>query len=112
ETVRKRRTIAGCAQLVINQPRWLLPWRNPVWWEFISHKLLRLVSPLLLILVLGTNLALVKVPLYKVLLGGQLAFYLLAICGWRLQRRGASAALLGPVHMFVALNVTTLIALG
>src|SRR6185369_4994012 len=31
ETIRKRRTIAGNAQLVALRPEWLLPWRNPIW---------------------------------------------------------------------------------
>jgi biofilm PGA synthesis N-glycosyltransferase PgaC len=111
ETVRKRRTIAGAAQLVINQPRWLLPWRNPIWWEFVSHKLLRLVSPLLLVIVLVTNLVLVESPLYQVLLAGQGLFYSLALVGGGLQALGRRASPLGPVLMFVSLNLTTLAAL-
>lgn len=115
EAVRKRRTIAGCAQLVINQPQWLLPWRNPIWWEFVSHKLARLASPWLLALALGMNLWLAcnatSSPAYRVLLALQVAFYLLAALAWVLHRSGKRVALLGPVLMFVSLNVTTLAAL-
>jgi cellulose synthase/poly-beta-1,6-N-acetylglucosamine synthase-like glycosyltransferase len=111
ESVRKRRTIAGCAQLAVNQPRWLLPWRNPIWWEFVSHKLARLASPLLLASLLAASVALSAAPLYASAMLLQVAFYLAAFCAWLLQRRSLRAPLLGPVLMFVSLNLTTLAAL-
>ncbi|MEZ6065829.1 MAG: glycosyltransferase family 2 protein [Planctomycetaceae bacterium] len=122
EAIRKRRTIAGAAQLLVNQPRWLLPWKNPIWWEFVSHKLLRLISPLLLLLTLGSNLALVASPSsgplarlttlpYQGTLALQCGFYLLALLAWLLTRAGRKAAILSPVLMFVSLNITTLLAL-
>jgi len=117
ESIRKRRTIAGAAQLIVNQPRWLLPWRNPIWWEFVSHKLARLASPLLLLLALAVNVGLTcqpgRLPAagYGALLGAQCIFYGLALIAWGLARTGRRAPLLGTVLMFVALNVTTLLAL-
>ena len=111
ESIRKRRTIAGCAQLIVNQPRWLLPWRNPIWWEFVSHKLLRLVSPLLLGVALVTNIVLASTPLYQWLLAAQVAFYGAAVLAWALARIGRKLPLLGTVLMFVSLNVTTMLAL-
>lgn len=111
ESVRKRRTIAGCAQLIINQPRWLLPWRNPIWWEFVSHKLARLVSPLLLVIVLLTNLALVASPFLAVTLLAQLAFYAGALVGWLFQRSGRTSRSFGLPLMFLTLNATTVAAL-
>ena len=109
--MRKRRTIAGCAQLVSSQPRWLLPWKNPIWWEFVSHKLLRLVSPLLLVAAFLSNWALASVPHYGWLLSGQLAFYGLACLGWGVARTGRKLPLVGTVLMFVSLNTTTVLAL-
>lgn len=117
ESIRKRRTIAGAAQLIVRQPRWLLPWRNPLWWEYVSHKLARLASPLLLVLLLGTNVLLVAgqaglaPEVYQTLLGAQGVLYLAALCGWGLARLGRRAPLLGTALMFVALNVTTVLAL-
>ncbi len=111
ESVRKRRTIAGAAQLILNQPRWLLPWRNPIWWEFVSHKLLRLVSPALLVMALVCNVLLASSPGYQVLLGLQLAFYAAGVVAWGLDRLGRRPPLLGTVLMFVSLNVTTVLAL-
>ncbi len=111
ESVRKRRTIAGCAQLIVNQPRWLLPWRNPIWWEFVSHKLARLFSPLLLAVALTTNILLASSPLFAGMLIAQLAFYAFALIGWLYQRTGRTSRSLGLPLMFLALNATTVAAL-
>ena len=42
---RKVRTLSGCLQLAARLPAVLLPWRNPVWLQFVSHNLLRLLAP-------------------------------------------------------------------
>lgn len=111
EAVRKRRTIAGCAQLLLNQPRWILPWRNPIWWEFMSHKLARLLSPLLLLTVLASCFALASQPLYCALLCMQLGLYGGAIGGWVQSRRGRALPWLSLPLMFVSLNLTIVAAL-
>lgn len=49
ERRRKIRTLAGNYQLVQLAPWLLLPWRNPLWFRFVSHKLLRLLAPWLLL---------------------------------------------------------------
>lgn len=49
EQRRKIRTLAGNYQLVQLAPWLLLPWRNPLWFRFVSHKLLRLLAPWLLL---------------------------------------------------------------
>lgn len=111
ESVRKRRTIAGAAQLIINQPRWLLPWRNPLWWEFVSHKLTRLLSPLLLAILLAVNVTLLPSLWFAMILAVQVGFYAAALVGWGLQSAGRRASLFGTCLMFVSLNVTTVFAL-
>lgn len=50
ERRRKIRTLAGNYQLVQLAPWLLLPWCNPLWFRFVSHKLLRLLAPWLLLL--------------------------------------------------------------
>lgn len=49
EAVRKRRTLAGNVQLLTLFPSLLNPWKNPIWVQFVSHKVLRLVVPFLAI---------------------------------------------------------------
>lgn len=51
---RKVRTLTGVLQLCAWLPAVLVPVRNPVWLQFVFHKLLRLLTPyLLLVMLLG-----------------------------------------------------------
>jgi cellulose synthase/poly-beta-1,6-N-acetylglucosamine synthase-like glycosyltransferase len=47
---RKARTLTGVIQLCAWLPGVLVPVRNPVWLQFVFHKLLRLLTPYLLLL--------------------------------------------------------------
>lgn len=111
ESIRKRRTIAGAAQLIVNHPSWLLPWRNPIWFEFVSHKVARLVSPLLLLLAAVGNIQLASHPIYAALLTWHVVFYLSALAGWMFQRTGCRSSVFGAPLMFVTLNGVTVAAL-
>ncbi|MBW7907890.1 MAG: glycosyltransferase [Kiritimatiellae bacterium] len=111
ESLRKRRTIAGNAQLVRQWPWILNPARNPAWFAFLSHKLARLLSPFLLILAWIANLLLLEQPLYWVLGAGQLLLVLMGVCGWLLGLIHMRAGPLGIPMMFLALNLSTLLAL-
>ena len=111
EAIRKRRTIAGAAQLVLAQPRWLLPWRNPIWWEFCSHKLARLLAPLLLAVALITNgILAAESRMYLLMLAVHLAFYAIAGLGYLMQRLGRRLPGAAVPLMFVTLNGTTALA--
>jgi glycosyltransferase involved in cell wall biosynthesis len=91
---RKVRTLAGNFQLFQLAP-WTLSVRNPVFFQLVSHKLMRLVAPYLLVLLLASNLALARGSfLYA-------AFALLQIFGWSI----AVAALrfrIPVLHRFAA----------
>jgi cellulose synthase/poly-beta-1,6-N-acetylglucosamine synthase-like glycosyltransferase len=52
EKVRKVRTLTGNFQLMAWMPGVLVPFRNPIFVQFVSHKLLRLLTPWLLLLLL------------------------------------------------------------
>ena len=45
---RRVRTLTGLIQYCVLQPGALLPWSNPVWSHFMVHKVLRLLTPILL----------------------------------------------------------------
>lgn len=47
EYQRKVRTLAGNVQLCMWMPEVLQPLRNPIWFQFVFHKLMRLATPLL-----------------------------------------------------------------
>ena len=93
ELMRKVRTIGGTFQLFARE-RWLFdPRRNPLWFETMSHKALRLALPLLLALLFWANVALAQAPLYRWLMVGQLLFYAAALAGHAVHRaRGAAHA--------------------
>lgn len=112
ESVRKRRTIAGNLQLATLQPWLLVPGRNPIWFQFACHKMLRLLSPYLLLAAWFCNVMLHGAALYKVTLAVQGVFYLAALAGWLAQAAGLRAGPAGAALMFVALNATTMAAWG
>lgn len=111
EAIRKRRTIAGAAQLMVQYPQWLWPWRNPLWFEFVSHKLARLTSPLWLMTALVSSALLWSQPLYALLCLAQLGGYAAGLIGWLFQSAGRRSTLFGPFLMFLTLNITTAQAL-
>jgi hypothetical protein len=79
EFSRKVRTLTGNYQLLRLAP-WLLSPANPLLFRFISHKLLRLTVPLLLILMLVAS-AIAGGPVYRAIFWLQILFYVLAACG-------------------------------
>jgi hypothetical protein len=88
ESRRKIRTLAGNYQLIRLEPRLLLPVVNPVWLQFVSHKVGRLLVPYALIVCLVTSAALARDGLvYAAALAGQVAVALLAAYGAVLDRR-------------------------
>lgn len=111
ESIRKRRTIAGNAQLLLLRLSLFLPWKNQIWFEFMSHKIVRLFSPVCLLAALVANILLLPSPLYEVLFSIQICFYVSAITGWLYQRVERKSSLFGPSLMFVTLNAATIAAL-
>ena len=106
---RKVRTLCGNYQLVARLPSLLLPWRNPICWQFVSHKLLRLLLPWALLTLLVTS-ALLNEPVYRLAFGAQCLCYLLALAGsWNpIGRRSRLAA---AAASFVVLNAAAAMAL-
>ena len=49
EGLRKRRTLAGIWQLARLEPQIFSPLANPIWFQWISHKFLRLLTPFFVI---------------------------------------------------------------
>ena len=88
EMRRKVRTLAGNFQLLAREPRLLVPVINPVWLQFMSHKLARLFVPYALAALLIASGALAGQSLfYAMLCSAQIVFYGLAIYGGILDRR-------------------------
>lgn len=81
ERIRKRRTLAGNFQMLCRYPAWLLPWRNRLWWQLLSHKYLRLLAPLFLAIAFITSALLYQLPFYRAAFLAQCVFYLMAVLG-------------------------------
>ncbi|WP_406695908.1 glycosyltransferase family 2 protein [Singulisphaera sp. Ch08] len=77
---RKVRTLSGNFQLLVRLPAVLLPWRNPIWWQLVSHKLARLLVPWALLGALGAS-AVLRGPLYHPLFLLQVAAYTAGLAG-------------------------------
>jgi len=83
EKLRKVRTIAGNYQLIAAHPSFFVPLRNPIFFQLVSHKVLRLVSPLCMALALVANAMLAPLAiLYQCLFGAQLLAYALPAMGF------------------------------
>ncbi|HWF86107.1 MAG TPA: glycosyltransferase family 2 protein [Vicinamibacterales bacterium] len=78
ESRRKIRTLAGNYQILRLEPALLLPWRNPVWLQYVSHKLGRLLVPYAMLAIFSASILLSGHAFYRAALGVQVAFYLLA----------------------------------
>ena len=108
EFSRKVRTLTGNLQMLQLAP-WLLTAQNPLLFRLISHKLLRLIAPLFLLVML-LSAALAGGWLYTVMFILQLLFYGLATLG----SIHASTCKWKPIaiaHTFVVLNLAALVAL-
>jgi cellulose synthase/poly-beta-1,6-N-acetylglucosamine synthase-like glycosyltransferase len=99
EFVRKVRTIAGTFQLFAREPWLFNPFRNSVWFETLSHKGLRLLTPLLHAVILIANIGLMSIPAYRFLLAAQVAFYAAAALAHLLGQRRAMLLMRVPYTM-------------
>jgi poly-beta-1,6-N-acetyl-D-glucosamine synthase len=104
EFSRKVRTLAGNFQLFGREPWLLVPWRNRLWIQTMSHKVLRLALPLLFVLAAVANSMLLDRPFYQLTFAAQVVFYGLAIVGglWPGLRRGGRILLLPYAVCFLA----------
>jgi biofilm PGA synthesis N-glycosyltransferase PgaC len=95
EARRKIRTLAGNYQILALEPALLLPWRNPVWVQYVSHKLGRLAVPYAILAVFVSSLVLAAPSpefragqvFYAAVLACEVLFFLLAGAGAILELR-------------------------
>lgn len=80
----KVRMVAGGYQTLAENMGPLFPLRSWFAWSFFSHKTLRWLAPVFLILAFAASAALAAQPLYLAAFVAQVAFYFLAAVGWML----------------------------
>lgn len=108
EFQRKVRTLAGNYQLLQLSP-WILFGLHAAWFEFVSHKLLRLLVPFALIALLVAS-AMTHGTFYRICFVSQLAFYALAIVGLLQPKLGVAARAASVAGTFTMLNAAAVAA--
>lgn len=109
ESRRKTRTLAGNYQILAQEPRLLIPFVNPVWLQYVSHKIGRLVVPWALVGLLISTIALAqRHVLFALILAAQGVFYGLALSGALFQVRDRLARI---AYTFVMMNVSAVAGL-
>lgn len=106
EMRRKIRTLSGNYQAIFRMSWLLLPWKNRLFFQNLSHKLLRLVVPFLMIGLFFSSLLLFEKDFYGVCFVGQAVFYLLGILPPCSKFR-----FLGAIRAFLLMNLTALLSL-
>lgn len=108
EFARKVRTLSGNYQLLQLAP-WLVRSGNPIRFEFVSHKLMRLVIPFALVALVVSS-ALIRTPFYRIALIAQAAFYVIAVLARLAVNLGPVGRVAGAAWTFVVLNAAALVA--
>jgi poly-beta-1,6-N-acetyl-D-glucosamine synthase len=108
ELSRKVRTLSGNFQLLCRLPSVLVPWKNPVFFPFVSHKVSRLLVPWAMIAAFVTS-ALLTGPFYRAAFVLQLLVYAVALAGLY-SRTAAQLRLVSTASAFVFLNSACLMA--
>jgi poly-beta-1,6-N-acetyl-D-glucosamine synthase len=105
---RKVRTLAGNFQLLQLTP-WVVSSENRLRFEFISHKLLRLLVPALLVVLLSTSAVLaIHSELYAAAFGAQALLYVLAALGeW--SEFPVVLKIAGTARAFCAMNLAVVV---
>ena len=103
EKLRKVRTMAGNYQLIFMMPWLLLPFANPIFLQYFSHKVLRLLAPFAMLALLALNALLVPESVfYSALMFAQVLCYTLVLAAqrsaslrrWRVAKLGSAFLLL------------------
>lgn len=106
---RRLRTLVGNYQLLALCPA-LLSWRNPVWFQFVCHKLTRLAVPFALLGALVSSAAL-SAPFYRVAFVLQVGFYVFALSARRWPGLARLARLSELGYAFLVANCAAFLSL-
>jgi len=108
---RRIRIGAGNYQTLFRNPRYLSPLNGSLTFSYISHRLLRWLTPLFLVIAFLCSLAMASEIRFIALLAVQCVFYSAALIAYVLKKRGRSLPLLSvPLH-FCSMNLALLLGL-
>jgi cellulose synthase/poly-beta-1,6-N-acetylglucosamine synthase-like glycosyltransferase len=113
---RKARTLYGNYQIFFLLPGMFNPARSPIAVQLFSHKFLRVVIPIFMIIIFILNFVLLDESFYRIIFGLQILFYSLAIVGM-ITRKSQQPALkiIAKIsyvpYIFCLLNFSALVGL-
>jgi cellulose synthase/poly-beta-1,6-N-acetylglucosamine synthase-like glycosyltransferase len=110
EFTRKVRTLAGNFQAVAMEKRLLHPLRNRIFFQFVSHKLLRLAVPYFCVVALFTS-AVYGTPILRLFFLIQLVFYGVGLLNLTPAGKTRLGALLRVSWTFIVLNAAAVAGL-
>lgn len=107
EFTRKVRTLAGNYQLIQHLPWLLSPIKNPLFFQFFSHKVARLIMPFAL---LSLFISSVFIPEQKLPLILQILFYSYSLFSYSFKQIGSKLPFSSTCISFCSLNLAALVA--
>jgi len=106
---RKTRTLAGNYQLFVRNPWLLVPWKNRIFLQAVSHKLFRLIVPWAMLAVLAASSRLQGTG-YAVAFWGQAAAYALGLAALKSEML-RKHPLINFISVFITLNAAAVAGL-
>jgi len=104
---RKTRTLAGNFQLIGHLPWLMHPLKNPVFFQFISHKVLRLILPYCLIYIFFASYFLDDI-FFKILWLCQIIFYCYTYLSYHLMKKEINLPFSSVLVSFCSLSLASL----
>ncbi|MFH1754508.1 MAG: glycosyltransferase family 2 protein [Candidatus Latescibacterota bacterium] len=110
EFTRKVRTLTGNFQAIALQPALLNPLKNRIFFQFVSHKVMRLLVPYFCLAALISNIVL-SGPYFRAVLAAQLFFYGMMILGFTPLKRARAGGIIRIAWTFGVLNAAAVAGL-
>ncbi|MBM3213240.1 glycosyltransferase family 2 protein [Candidatus Poribacteria bacterium] len=113
ELTRKIRTLCGNYQAYFRMHRLFNPFKNRIFFQFISHKVFRLIVPFAFLLMLFSNVFLISSLFYSIILFLQIFMYISAFIGHYTSKSKPSlmSRLFGIPYALIILNYAALAGL-
>jgi len=109
---RRIRLGAGNFQTLFGHPEYLNPFKGIPAFAYLSHRVLRWLTPFLLIVAFACNAVLVFNLTYRILFFAQCAFYVLALLGYWAKRKRRSPGLFRLPLYFCSMNAAYIFGLA
>lgn len=108
---RRVRIGAGNYQTLFSNLEYINPLKGFLAFSFFSHRVLRWLVPMFLMIAFGCNLAMIKRPEFAATAAAQLAFYVMAALGYWLKRKGKRLRLFSLPFHFCSMNAALIFGL-